>query len=127
MPATLSKNKSIRAVGAYVTREYFEYLTSAFARVHPSEQPSVFISKATIVSALLESPAVCGIHFLYGQKEGDDARSRTVVLMVCRESLQADTTPRLLFTMNGHLTHAGERVRLGCCWDMLHRHISRMC
>src|SRR5258708_5661471 len=136
MQAVLSIKKRVHSVGEYVSREYFQHLVTGYAQMHPTEEKSVFIHREHLIATLAESASVCGIRFMYGQREGDDPRSRTVLLMACCEGAVKENVvgeraagqiaPKFLLTAKGHLTHAGERVSTDQCWAMVNRHVDRM-
>lgn len=121
-----STKQSVRSIGEYISREYYQYLIEGFAAKHPTEQRSVYIAKEFITAALAESPEVCGIRFMYGQRPGADPRSRTVLLMACYEKVSDNFVPNLSFPTQGHLTHEGDRVSTEECFAMFDRHVDRM-
>jgi hypothetical protein len=118
--------KSVRGIGEYVSREYYQQLIRGYAAKHPTEEKSVLIAKELIQAALGESPDVCGIRFMYGQKAGADPRTRTVLLMACCEKLSDHLVPNLSFPSQGHLTHEGERMSAEESFAMFDRHVDRM-
>jgi hypothetical protein len=116
-----------RFIGSFIDKAYYQRLIDGYARMFPTEQRSVFIRREYIMAAMAESPRVCGIRFTYGQKEGDDPRSRIVLLMSCYETRNGNGVPKTLFTHRGHLTDAGDRVSSAECRELFDRHVNRMC
>jgi len=119
--------RSVRSIGSYVSREYFESLIDGFAQMHPTETKSVFIARELIAAALSDSPEVCGVRFMYGQEEDADPESRIVLLMACYDKGSGHAVPNPLLTSKGHLTHDGERVSADKSWELIDRHVNRMC
>src|ERR1700750_2760045 len=118
--------KSVRAIGGMIRKEYFDHLIEGYDRAHPTEEKSVVIPRALIDAALAESSAVCGIRFMYGQRQDADVRSRVVLLMPCYEKTTGNLVPNLFLTDEGYLTDDGTRVGLEECFEMFERHVDRM-
>lgn len=116
-----------QTIGSYISHEYYRYLVDGYDQKHPTEQKSVFIPKEFILETLEKFPVVTGLRFMYGQKEGADPCSRTIVLMACDDASEDRHVPNLILVPKGYLTDTGERITLDECWDLLTRHVDRMC
>jgi hypothetical protein len=116
-----------QTVGSIISYDYYQYLIQGYAEQHPTEQKSAFIPKEFILETLEKFPVVTGLRFMYGQKEGADPGSRTIVLMACDNSTVDRHVPNIILRPNGYLTDTGDRVSLDECWDLLTRHVDRMC
>jgi hypothetical protein len=119
--------KLARHVGSFIPPSQFQQLVDGFASKHPTEQRSVLIAKELICSVLAESPQVCGIRFMYGLSDDNDPCSWTVILMPCVEKDHGNFVPNLLLTADGYSDHTGVRLSADSCWEILDRHVSRMC
>ena len=114
-------------IGSPISHEYYRYLADGYEQRHPTEQKSVFIRKEFILETLEKFPVVTGLRFMYGQQAGGAPGSRTIVLMACDDSSPDGILPNLILVPGGYLTDTGERITLDQCWDLLTRHVDRMC
>jgi len=78
------------------------------------------------METLEKFPVVTGLRFMYGQKEGADPASRTIVLMACDNASADRHVPNLILRPKDYLTDTGERITLDECWELLTRHVDRM-
>jgi hypothetical protein len=116
-----------QTIGSYISYDYYRYLVDGFEQRHPTEQKSVFIPKEFILETLEKFPVVTGLRFMYGLKEGADSGSRTIVLMACDDRSCDRHVPNIILRPDGYFTDTGDRVSLDECWDLLTRHVDRMC
>jgi hypothetical protein len=116
-----------QTIGSYISHDYYRYLVNGYEQRHPTEQKSVFIAREFILETLEKFPNVTGLRFMYGQKEGDNLGSRTIVLMACDNCSLDFHVPNLILVPKGYLTDAGERLTLQQCWDLFNRYVDRMC
>jgi hypothetical protein len=116
-----------QTIGSYISPDYYLSLVNGYAQRHPDEQKAVFIPKEFILETLEKFPVVTGLRFMYGQKEGADPGSRTIILMACDNSTSDRHVPNLILVPKGYLTDTGERITLDQCWDLLTRQVDRMC
>jgi hypothetical protein len=116
-----------QTVGSYISHAYYQDLIAGYAEQYPTEQKSVFIPKEFILETLGKFPVVTGLRFMYGQKQGADPGSRTIVLMACDNASADRHVPNIILRPTGYLTDTGERISLDECWDLLTRQVDRMC
>jgi hypothetical protein len=116
-----------QTIGSCISHDYYQYLIKGYAEQHPTEQKSAFIPREFILETLEKFPVVTGLRFMYGQKEGADPGSRTIVLMACDNASADRHVPNIILRPKGYLTDTGDRVSLDECWDLLTRHVDRMC
>jgi hypothetical protein len=115
-----------QTIGDPISYDYYRYLVDGYEHRHPTEQKSVFIPREFITETLEKFPVVTGLRFMYGQKEGVDPCSRTIVLMACDDRSPDGQIPNIILMRKGYLTDKGERITLDECWDLLTRHVDRM-
>ena len=114
-------------IGDNISPEYYRYLADGYAQEHPTEQKSVHIPREYILETLEKFPAATGLRFMYGQKDGADPGSRTIVLMACDSGSVDRHVPNIILMPKGYITDAGDRITLDECWNILTRHVDRMC
>jgi hypothetical protein len=124
---TQGRRRIPQTIGSCISYDFYQYLIKGYAGKHPTEQKSAFIPREFILETLEKFPNVTGHRFMYGQKEGADPGSRTIVLMPCDDSSADRLIPNLILRPNGYITDSGDRISLDDCWDLLTRHVDRMC
>lgn len=118
------KKKPASQIGAPISRQEYQQLTTDFQKRFPSQVPSVFISRELILRSIEGLSNVSGIEFVYGLNDSNDAASRSIILVPTYDRSNGQSGIVKVISGNGYFSSTGERIGFEKLLMLLGNHVT---
>jgi len=120
------KQKNIKDIGTYVSKEYFQKLSNAYQEAYPSITSSFVISKDLLHQLLNISDQVVGIRFMYGLADTLNPNSLRLLVIPCGGTDDIDANSHPLILEQGYYDHLENCYSVLETAELIHNFVQSM-
>ncbi|OQP47936.1 hypothetical protein A4H97_30495 [Niastella yeongjuensis] len=118
------KQKSASQIGAPISAQEYQQLTTNFAQRYPNQTPSVFLSREHLLNTIEGVSDLSGILFAYGLNDANDPSTRRIILVPARNLTNGESGGIPVIPSKGYICENGERIRFDQFMQLLGNHVS---